>query len=163
MLCLCMPSGRREVAVLWAGGCVLGVRPPMSWGLSELAAARALAMVVRTVESSALRAGSGAGGGKGNMTEHMCGTTCVGGGCAVRPMGGIANANGGRAVSGMVLEHDARECDRVRVCDCTCVSARVGDSLELVYEYDDAFAVGETGSLTEASPSSLTVFPRSLR
>ena len=94
----------------------------MSWGLSELAAARALAMMVRSVESCALKAGSGGGGGKGNMIgggggrgkacwavpqgfpmqtlKHMGGPACVGGGCAVRPMGAIAGATMGCAVTG---------------------------------------------------------------
>ena len=94
----------------------------MSWGLSELAAARALAMMVRSVESCALKAGNGGGGGKGNMIgggggrgragwpepqgfpmqtlKHMGGPACVGGGCAVRPMGAIAGATMGCAVTG---------------------------------------------------------------
>jgi hypothetical protein len=155
-------------AVWAAGGGILGVRPPMSWGLSTLAVASALAIMVRSVESWALIAGTREGGGPGGgggggggsaawlgaqlpmFTLTHTGCTCGGGGG-----GGCA-----AAVSGVVVHGACGRGDRERVCERWCEVARAVDSLGLQGESESALSVGEIGNLTEASPKSLTVRPR---
>ena len=153
--------------VAWGGG-ILGVRPPMSWGLSKLAAASALAIMVRSVESWAWIAGTREGGGPGGgggggsaawlgaqlpmFTLKHTGCTCGGGGG-----GGCA-----AAVSGVIVHGACGRGDRERVCERWCEVARAVDSLGLQGESESALSVGEIGNLTEASPNSLTVWPRLL-
>ena len=148
----------------------LGVRPPIREGRG-FCAARALAMILKSVESCSWADGiRGGGGGRGSWTAGgmgMPGSPAPHGFPMFTLMhigagAGVGGGGGGATVGGAVLGHGGRDLDRARTrVDTAGAGVCVGEGEALgLCEYDERpSSVGVTGSRTDASPRRRTDCP----